>query len=120
MAIKGGCGKLRHLVSIEQPSKSQDSTGAEVLTWTEYAKAWAFIEPYIDSARFAGRELMVAGDQVQAVSYTRFRLRWIPGIVPKMRVNFTQSGTTRLFDILAVNSRDERNFELGLVALERK
>jgi head-tail adaptor len=111
-------GKLRHLVSIEKPSTSQDSTGAEILTWTEYAKAWVHIEPYIGSAR-AGRELM-ADNQVQALDYTRFHLRWIPGVVPKMRVNFTQNGVTRLFDILAVNNRDERNFELEFIARERQ
>ena len=39
-------GKLRHRVSIERVTRTQDpATGAITDTWTEIAKVWAGIEP---------------------------------------------------------------------------
>lgn len=39
-------GRLRHRVSIERVSYTQDATtGAMVETWSEIAKVWAAVEP---------------------------------------------------------------------------
>lgn len=39
-------GKLRHRVSIERITRTQDPvTGAIAETWTEIAKVWAAVEP---------------------------------------------------------------------------
>jgi len=111
-------GKLRHLVSIQRLTGARDTTGAEMQTWTEYAKAYVWIEPYVGSAR-AGREVFTAG-QLVGLDYTRIHLRFIPGISPKDQVIYSYGSVTRTFDILAINNRDERNYELELIAKERQ
>jgi head-tail adaptor len=122
-------GKLRRLVTIQRQSVGQDSTGQETGVgleaggWTTYTKLWAHIEPYIGSAR-AGRELF-SQEQLISFDYTRMHYRYSTesaGITPKDRVQFTDagSGITRTFDILAINNRDERNYELEAIMKERQ
>jgi len=106
-------GKLRHLVTLQRLSGATDTTGNETETWVDYASVRAQIEPWIDSAR-SGREEFT-GNQRTAIVYTRFRIRYFPGISPKDRVVFG----SRTFDIQAVNNRDERNFEIELICKER-
>jgi len=53
---------------------------------------------------------------LQSLVYTRVHIRYLPGITPKDRVNYQG----RLFDILAVNNRDEANFEMELICKERQ
>jgi len=72
-------GSLRHTGTIEQQTKSQDSTGAIVPTWTTYASGVrASIEP------ISGREFFSAS-QVQSNVTTRIRIRYTEGVTPKMR-----------------------------------
>jgi head-tail adaptor len=108
-------GKFRYLLAIERLTGAQDSTGAEMQVYSTYTKAWGWIEPYIGSAR-AGREVFTAEGQLVGLDYTRIHMRYIPGVGPKDRVRYG----TRLFDILAINNRDEQNFEIEMIAKERQ
>jgi SPP1 family predicted phage head-tail adaptor len=107
-------GKLRNFITIQQQSGARDTTGEETDTWTTFAQVYAHIEPYVGSAR-AGREMFQAG-QLVGLDYTRIHLRYLAGITPKMRVSYNG----RIFDILAINNRDERNAELEMIAKERQ
>ena len=72
-------GSLRHTGTIERQTKTQDSTGAIVPSWTAYAEGVrASIEP------ISGREFFSAS-QVQSEVNTRIRIRYLEGVTPKMR-----------------------------------
>ena len=71
-------GKLRHTITIQQRT-GRDSTGA-LAEWTDFAtNVRASAEP------LQGREYMAASGEQSAVT-TRFRMRYIPGVTPDMRV----------------------------------
>jgi len=107
-------GKMRKLVTIQRLTGARDTTGNETATYTTFATVWAWIEPYIGSAR-AGREEF-SGGQIQGLDYTRFHIRYLAGISPKAVVVYNGPS----YDIQAVNNRDERNFEVELLAKERQ
>ena len=107
-------GKLNHFVAIERITGARDQSGAETNTWSTWAQVWAHLEPFTDSARSGKEEF--ADFSVQSIVYTRVHIRYLPGITPKDRVNYNG----RLFDILAVNNRDEGNFEMELICKERQ
>jgi len=115
MALRAG--KFRHLCTIQRQTGAVDTTGGETFTWNTLAQTWCWIEPYVGSAR-AGREEW-SGNQLIGLDYTRFHLRWdsrIADLCPKDQILYG----TRVFDVQAVNNRDERNFELELIAKERQ
>lgn len=102
-------GSMRHSVTIEAQTKVQDSTGAIVPTWSDFAAVRASIEP------IAGREFFAAS-QVQSNVNTRIRIRFLSGITPKMRVVHGAD----LYDIEAVlpDSKSGRH-EMQLMCIKR-
>jgi SPP1 family predicted phage head-tail adaptor len=100
-------GKLRHRITIEQVTETQDIDGSVIETWTTFATAQASIEPV------SGREYFAA-QSTQAEVTHRIRLRYLSGVTPKMRVNYN----SRIFDILSVININERNRELQLMCRE--
>ncbi len=100
-------GKLRHSITIEQASETQAPDGSVIETWSTFANAQASIEP------ISGREYFAA-QTTQADVTHRSYMRYIPGIVPKMRVKYG----SRIFDILSVINVNERNRELQLMCRE--
>lgn len=101
-------GKLRHRVIIERLTATQDAAGQETGTWGTFATRWASLEP------LSGRELVNA-QQVSAEVTHAITLRYLSGVVPKMRAVFGG----RNFDIQSVLNRDERKVELELLVRER-
>ena len=100
-------GKLRNRIKIEQGAEAQNSFNEEVLTWSTFATPSASISP------LNGRELFDAQQRYAEVTH-KVVIRYLAGVVPKMRVNFGG----RLFDINAVLNIDERNIELQLLCSE--
>lgn len=100
-------GKLRHRVTIERVTVTQDTDGSAIETWTPFATVQASIEP------ISGREY-TAAQSTQAEMTHRIRLRHLPGVTPKMRINYG----AHTFDILSVINISERNRELELVCSE--
>lgn len=100
-------GKLRHTITIQDQTTSQDSCGGVVDTWTDFATVRASVEP------LQGREFY-ASQQFQAEVTTRFRIRHISGVKPTMRVVFEG----RNFNIQAVLDPNEMHRELHLMAVE--
>lgn len=105
---------MRRLITIQRLTGARDSTGNETATWATFAQIYAWIEPFIGSAR-SGREDF-SGGQIQGLDYTRFHIRYLAGITPKDQVLYDG----RTFDIGAVNNKDERNFEMELLCKERQ
>lgn len=78
MAIRAG--KLRHEVTIEAPTDTQDATGAATVTWSTFATVWAGFEP------LTGREYFEAAAR-RAEATGRFWLRELAGVTTRMRVD---------------------------------
>ena len=100
-------GKLRHLVTVERATETQDSAGEPIAAWSEFSKAWAAIEP------LRGREFFEAQQHYGQVTH-RVEIRYLEGIAPKMRVVRGE----RSFDIQAVLHLEERRREIHLICTE--
>ncbi len=100
-------GQLRHRVTIQQKSVTQNGYGEEVITWQDVATVWAAIEP------LQGREYL-EGKQVQAEVTTRIRIRYRSGIQPEMRVTWG----SHAYDVQAVIEPESRKKELVLMCRE--
>ena len=100
-------GRLRHIVTIQEPVETQDSMGHPAVTWSDVATRRASIEP------LSGREFFTAKEFHADVS-TRIRLRYLAGVTPKMRVKWGD----RYFNIHSAISPDKKNRELVLMVSE--
>lgn len=101
-------GALRHRITIEQATDARNAIGEMVPSWATFATVWASIEP------LRGRELEAAQQRFAEASH-EVVIRYLVGLVPKMRVKFG----TRLFDIGFVQNIEERNREMRLDVVER-
>lgn len=100
-------GKLRHSITIQQQSTTQDSYGQQVETWTNVATVWASVEPLRGKEYFESK-------QEKAEVTTKITMRYRDGILPKMRVVFG----SKTYDIQDVINLEERDRELHLMCLE--
>ncbi len=100
-------GKLRHRIAIEQVANIQDADGSVIETWSGFAMAQASIEPVSGREYFAGQ---TTHSDVTHRVYTRF----IPGVIPRMRIVYQ----SRIFEIISVINTRERNTELQLMCRE--
>jgi SPP1 family predicted phage head-tail adaptor len=111
-------GQLRHRITIQTPQVTgQDSTGAELISWVEFAQVWANVMP------IGGREIFAAA-QIYPDADTRIIMRWRSDLDPKMRIWWPVSarpsnGHDRQFDILNISDINERHHEIEIIALER-
>lgn len=107
-------GKLRYLVAIEQQASARDAFGAEQDNWSTFALVYAGFET------LSGRELFNA-QKLNAEITTKITIRWRAGVLPEMRVNWTDTGNNRnrIFDILACMDPTEHRRQLNLLSVER-
>jgi SPP1 family predicted phage head-tail adaptor len=94
-------------VAVQRAVETQNEYGEASVSWNLVATVWAAVEP------LRGREYLQA-DQVQAAVDTRIRMRYLDGVVPKMRVVW--DGHT--YDIESVINPATRGRELELMARE--
>lgn len=97
-------GKLRFKIDIQSRATVQDSHGEPLPTWTSFANVRAAVE------RSPGREIFASaqtGGRVPVV----FRIRYIEGIRPAMRIVFHG----RVHNILSVV--DQRGLKQELIIL---
>ena len=102
-------GKLRHVVQIQVRSDTPTSSGQRAFSWSTFATVRASVEP------LAGREFYAAqaqerGDRVN----TRFRLRYLAGLKPRMRIVWDG----RWFDITSIIQMRGLRHELVVMAQE--
>jgi len=97
----------RHKILIEKVTETRDSIGGVIETWSTYSALYAEVQP------LNGREYFDS-KAIQADTTIRFRIRYLQGIIPKMRINYN----SRLFDIESVIDVDERRKEMVLMCKE--
>lgn len=97
-------GELRHRITLEQPSETQDKYGEVLTSWTTLATVYARKED------LTGRELFQA-QQVNASVSTRFTIRHRPGLTAKLRVN--HGGT--IYNIESIQDPDGRSRQIVLI-----
>lgn len=98
---------LRHRVTIESYSATQNAYNEEIPSWSTVATVWAAIEPLTGQERF-----LRAADQFYAENQVRIRIRYRAGVTAKMRV---VDADGEIYDIQAVLDRDGRRRELVLM-----
>jgi SPP1 family predicted phage head-tail adaptor len=102
-------GRIRHRVTIQQQSVSQNAYNEEVVTWVTLASVWAELAP----AR--GQERLIAlADQVQSSMIQNVRIRYRSDVTPKMRISYG----SRILDIETVEDPDGRRRRLLLMCRE--
>jgi SPP1 family predicted phage head-tail adaptor len=108
-------GELRHWVQIMQLAERQDANGnISKGDAGPFAAVWARIEA------LSGRELYNAQQKVSQVTH-RITIRYQPGVKAQMLVWFRDpgEGTTRQFQIEAIENPDETMHKLFLLCIER-
>lgn len=101
-------GLLDRRITLQNSTFTQNSIGEAVLSWTNFATVWASVEP------ISGREFW-AMQQVHAEVTVRIRIRYLAGVVPKMRVIGTGS---KVFNIEAIINPADNNGHLELLCSE--
>lgn len=93
---------------IEKPIESRGTNGEVLVTWSTFATVKAEVTP------LQGKETFLANQEL-AEHIVRFRIRYLSGVTPKMRVSYD----SRIFDIDAppVNV-NELGREMHLVTRE--
>lgn len=97
-------GRLSESIVIQDKSVTRDAYGAESIAWTTVATVPASAEP------LAGREYL-AMRQAQADISIRFRVRYLAGVTPAMRVQWRGG----YYDILEVINPRAADRELELL-----
>ena len=94
-------GKLRHRVTIEQPTTVQDpNTGEQVPGWAAVDTVWASVEP------LSAREFIAAGADQSSVS-TRVTMRYRSDVAAGMRLAYRG----KVYDIKGVLPDPESGLE---------
>lgn len=97
-------GRLQERIRIQQKQVTRDAYGAETVQWVDHADVAA------EAAPIAGREF-VALRTAQSEISIRFRVRFVAGVVPSMRVWWR----AQEYDIIEVIDKGARRRELELL-----
>lgn len=100
-------GQMRHQVRIEVQSTTQDTSGEQSQTWSEFATRMAAIE------RSRGNEVWASAQRSGRVPVV-FHLRYLAGVTPGMRVVFDG----KVHNILSAIDQEGRGEELILTTEE--
>jgi len=105
-------GKLRHILTVEQPSAAADSYGQPKEDWKGLGQIHCYVEP------LSGEEIVEA-KKVAGIETHRITTRWNRMIDTTMRLTWKQpGGKVRVFQIVSVSNVEERNRELLLLCKE--
>lgn len=88
-------GKLRHRVTIQSPAVTQNAHGQDEITWSTFASRHA-----ADVRQLTGRELWNA-QQIKPEITLRVHMRWLSGVLAKMRLVWHDGTTDRVLPIEA-------------------
>lgn len=100
-------GRLRHRITLERLTNSDDEYGEPTSSYEVYGSFWAAVES------LSGRELWQA-QQVKATTTHRVTMRYVTGVAPGMRVIHK----ARTLEIDSVVDVGERTRELQLMCTE--
>ena len=104
-------GPLRNLITIQEPTLTQSTSGAVTTAWSTFKAAWGAVEPLSGSER-------LNADQVFADMTHRVRIRYTSGVTTAMRLQFTSDTTTHTLEIVSIVNLAQRNVELELFCRE--
>ncbi len=96
--------KLRHLLTIEQVTETQNSYGEPVPSWSELARVYGSLEP------LQGRELFsvsMVDNEITSKAVIRYR----DDVTPKMRVKFRDE----YYQIKVIRNLGTKDRELELL-----
>jgi len=111
-------GSLRHRVTIETITATQDAYGQETgdiapgVAGTLVATVWAEVQDLSGAELFAAME-------IHSQVTTRITCRWRSGILPSMQVRYTTGGQSRVFDMAAMTDPEGRRRTMVLLCKER-
>lgn len=100
-------GRLRHLITIQAQSTTQDAVGQQTIAWTTVTTAWADIEPV------SGRDYFNASGEHAEITH-KITLRY--GVTVRAGDRLVLG--TRTFDVRSVLTMNERNAYLNLMVVE--
>ncbi|MBI1347241.1 hypothetical protein GC163_13250 [bacterium] len=102
-------GKLRHLVTIEQPSTSRDSTGQvnPADEWSTFATRTVAIEPTTSTEP--------NGEKPEAQTTYKVTMRYLSGLSHSHRIKWG----SRVFQITGIVNPEERNLWQEVTVVER-
>jgi SPP1 family predicted phage head-tail adaptor len=103
-------GRLRHKVSVQSRSQSLNSYGEPSNSFSQVTdgSVWASIEPLTGGEN-------PTGDSREAVVSHKIVMRYMENVSPTYRIVFG----SRVFDVVSVINKDERNIGLELMCRER-
>lgn len=104
-------GEMRHVVRIQSRSAAQDVAGEQVVQWNTVAERRASMR------RSVGSEVFTSAQRQGRVP-TEFRLRFMSGVLPRMRLTLVSESPVRVYDILAAVDVDGRRETLLITAVE--
>jgi len=105
-------GALRHRVTIQAATETQNDFGEVTKTWSDLATVWAAVEA------LSGREYFEAR-QLQRSTLTRMIIRWRDDVTAGHRVRWTDTmGTTHTYDIESVIADRTHRAQLTLMCVE--
>ncbi|OQB35290.1 MAG: Phage head-tail joining protein [Candidatus Latescibacteria bacterium ADurb.Bin168] len=101
-------GKLRHRIVIQQATVAAPGTyGEQALSWSTFATVWAEVKPV------SGGESFDMGQDRASVSH-EIRIRYLAGVKPNMRVQFTRDEVRHTFKIHSILEDAFRGAEMVL------
>lgn len=100
-------GALRHHIVIQQVTETQTGSGELTESWSTFATVWADMQP------LTAREIYQM-DQDAAERTTRFVIRYLAGVLHKMRISYD----SRIFDIRTVINIKGRQRSMEIIAVE--
>lgn len=101
-------GTLRHRITIEAPSATEDAGGGRAIAWTSFATVWAEI------TQTGGRALVRAGEVEPQTDY-RITIRHVAGVRAGMRANWNG----KLIELTSVADPQGRGRTLVLEGVNR-
>ncbi len=95
-------GELRHFITIQKRTITQDATGQQIASWSNVATVKAGLRP------LTGKELEIAGRLVAEVDY-EVRIYYLKGLDPSMKVVAGWGDSGPELDIKAVIDHESRH-----------
>lgn len=104
-------GTLRHRLTIETPTQSQNAIGESVPAYAAAFQRWGAVE------ELRGDEI-ISAQQTTPVATAKIRVRHESTIVPNSRITGRVGGRARTWYVVASANPDHRNAALELLARE--
>lgn len=105
-------GTLRHRVMIQTPTRTPNSVGEMVMTWTDTHPMWCNIQPVTARETQRSQQPLVDCDYIITCRYNR----WLQS---DYRLKWARTGqTTQYFNVTGMVDRGEKHAEIELKAVK--